>query len=131
MAKLNFSWIAVFALGLASCVPPPVAIIIAPKALVIKEAGVAPVAVPLPELTAAGVAVPLVVELPKVNKAPVTLPKSANNDGLRIPNMLELPNDREFRSAGSAAPKTGSEPGAIISKPPTESPAPAKPPAQR
>lgn len=68
----------------------------------------------------------------KVEKAPepvaseeVPLP-SAEDYGLRMPsNMLELPNDSDFRPTNPTA-KPG-DAGAVISRPPTDPPSRVKP----
>jgi hypothetical protein len=70
----------------------------------------------------------------KVEKAPepaVEEPAAPvqEDDGLRMPDMLAMPGDGDFRSTNPAAPKTGAAAGAVISRPPTEPPSRVKPKA--
>lgn len=87
------------ALALASCA--------APKAVVVEQA------VPkreekLPE--------PVLEEI-------VVLP----DDGTRMPDMLGMPSDGDFRSTSPVGQKTSSGSGAVISRPPTDPPSRVKP----
>ena len=52
---------------------------------------------------------------------------SLSDDGDRMPDMLTMPGEGEFRSTNPVAPKTGSESGAVISRPPTDPPLRVKP----
>lgn len=81
------------ALALLSCV--------APKANVVAEA---PVQETKPAETAAG---------------PEPATSNEPDDGIRLPDMLSLPNDGELRSAATLPGKT-SEAGAVIARPPSE-----------
>jgi hypothetical protein len=49
------------------------------------------------------------------------------DDGNRMPDMLVMPGEGEFRSTKPVAPKTGTEAGAVISRPPTDPPLRVKP----
>ena len=100
MVKLKYIGSALIGLALASCIPP--------KAVAVAEAPVQKKEKP-PEPVAT------VPELP-----------TAPDDGLRMPDMLNLPSDGEFRTAPGAV-KTGSEAGAVIARPPTEPPPRVKP----
>ena len=91
------------ACALASCVVRK-AIVVEEQALVLKKSGkVLEPVVSAPEL-------------------PV-LP----DDGVRMPDMLGMPGDGDFRSTNPAGQKTGSESGAVISRPPTDPPSRVKP----
>lgn len=73
-----------------------------------------------------------------VNEAPAptrrqTAANSANSepnlpalpdDGIRLPDMLGMPGDGEFRAT---KPKGGTDAGAVISRPPTDPPSRPKP----
>lgn len=50
-----------------------------------------------------------------------------SNDGLRLPDMLTMPEKGEFQSGASAAAKTGGVTGAVTVRPPTDPPARPKP----
>jgi hypothetical protein len=92
------------ALALVSCAVPKATVVAQPRATiaVVKE----------PE--------PIVVE--------ASLP-AMPDDGIRMPDMLGLPSDGDFRSTHPSGlkPVTGS--GAVISRPPTDPPARVKPQA--
>jgi hypothetical protein len=92
-----------FVWALASC---------APKATVVAEAPVVKKVEKAPEP---------VVEEPA---APIQ-----EDDGLRMPDMLAMPGEGDFRSTNPAAPKTGTSSGAVIARPPTDPPARVKPQA--
>lgn len=71
----------------------------------------------------------VVAEAPaaKKEKVPTPVVEPANapppvDDGLRMPDMLAMPDEGEFRSTNSAATMTGNSSGAVISRPPTETP---------
>jgi len=49
------------------------------------------------------------------------------DDGIRMPEMLNMPSDGEFRATNPALPKTSGETGAVISRPPTDPPSRVKP----
>lgn len=49
------------------------------------------------------------------------------DDGNRMPDMLTMPGEGEFRSTNPVAPKAGTESGAVISRPPTDPPLRVKP----
>ncbi len=71
-----------------------------------------------------------VVEPPATSKkeepAPPSVPEPVMpdqpNDGIRLPDMLTMPGEGEFRATSPTAPKPGTEPGAVISRPPTDPP---------
>ena len=89
------------ALALLSCM--------APKATIVEEAPV-----PKTEKPQESAAV-------QEDPAPAGLP----NDGIRLPDMLGLPDEVEFRNAGVSTPdKSGS--GAVIARPPTEATPPKR-----
>lgn len=83
----------------------------------------------------------IVVELPPAPKmevaaekepeisAPPSLP-SRREDGIRLPDMVTMPNEAEFRATNPNAPKTPSETGAVIARPPTDPPSRPKPEAK-
>jgi hypothetical protein len=89
------------ALTLASCV--------APKATVVEQAAVTKTQESVPE--------PMVAEL--------ELP-ALPEDGIRMPDMLGLPGDGDFRSTHPVGMKGA---GAVISRPPTDPPSRVKPKA--
>lgn len=76
----------------------------------------------------------IVVEPPAQKKAAVAETKvpdppmpAAEDDGLRIPEMFELPGDGAFRATVPIAPKTGSDGNPVITRPPTDPPSRPKP----
>jgi hypothetical protein len=91
------------AMASLSCVPP--------KATVVAESPVkkiekAPEPAAVPE--------PLIPELP-------------GDDGLRMPDILAMPEDSDFRATNPVVPKSGPDSGAVISRPPTDPPSRVKP----
>jgi len=82
-------------MALFSCVPP--------KAIVVEEAS------PIPKLE------------PKQETASTELPSTpaADDDGIRLPNMLGMPGDSEFRSSRPAGGGASSS-GGVIARPPVE-----------
>jgi hypothetical protein len=89
--------------ALGSCAPP--------KAIVIAEAPLKKKVEPK-------------VESLEVPGLPMTgLP----DDGIRMPEMLGLPGDGEFRATNPSLPKTAGDTGAVISRPPTDPPSRVKP----
>lgn len=92
-----------FVVVLASCAPP--------KAIVIAEA-------PTQKKVTPKVEEPVVPDLPLTG-----LP----DDGIRMPEMLGLPGDGEFRATNPSLPKTVGDTGAVISRPPTDPPSRVKP----
>lgn len=50
------------------------------------------------------------------------LPVAQPDRGIRLPDMLAMPGDGEFRATTPNATKVGSEVGAVISRPPTDPP---------
>ena len=80
----------------------------------------------------------VVVEAPatKKEKAPepeVAVPSEPTpqeDDGLRMPDMLAMPQEGDFRATNPAAPNTGTQSGAVIARPPTDPPAREKPKAE-
>ena len=103
MVKLKYTFLALVGLTWVSCA--------APKATLVPQPPVAPKK-------------EKPVETPVVSEAPST--PALPDDGLRAPNMLELPSDGELRSANPSAPKVG-EGGAVTSRPPTDPPVRVKP----
>ncbi len=91
------------ALGLGSCAAPK-AIVIAAAPTAKKEEKKAPEPI---------VSGPLVPGLP--------------NDGIRMPDMLAMPNEGEFRATNPTSPKTSGESGAVTVRPPTDPPSRVKP----
>ena len=89
------------ALALLSCAAPKAHAVEQPK--------------PQPEAVAAVPAAPEAGALPLPDR------------GIRLPDMLALPSDAEFRATTPPAPKGGSEAGAVISRPPTDQPSRPKP----
>lgn len=69
----------------------------------------------------------------KTETAPPTVPEppapTAPDDGIRLPDMLAMPGEGEFRATAPVTPKAGSQPNAVISRPPTDPPARPKPQA--
>ena len=103
MANLHHKIGVLAGLALASCA--------APKATVVQEVRAEPkqeVVAKAPE--------PKVPEPEKVAEVP-------QESGLRMPNMLEMPGDGEFRPLNPPAARAG----AVISRPPTEPPTRVKP----
>lgn len=49
------------------------------------------------------------------------------DDGNRMPDLLAMPGEGEFRSTSPTVPKVGAESGSVISRPPTEAPLRVKP----
>jgi hypothetical protein len=82
----------------------------APKATVVVEAPVKIKQEIAPEPAAPELSVPAQVE-----------------DGLRMPDMLAMPSEGDFRSTNPAAPKTGNASGAVISRPPADASMQVKP----
>lgn len=102
MVKMKFATLARIApvLALFSCVTPKANIIAPPepKQEVVAEATV-------PEIPAA----------------------AAPDDGMRLPDMFELPGDGEFRATVPTIPQTAADANAVISRPPTDPPSRPKP----
>lgn len=90
------------ALALLSCA--------APKAVVVEEAPVKK---------------PEVAPATTVPEPPV--PTDDPYGGFRVPDMLDLPGDGEFRTTGPTMPKPGGEANAVIARPPMEPPSRPKP----
>jgi hypothetical protein len=64
-------------------------------------------------------------------QAPVPAePSMPADDGLRMPDMLAMPQEGDFRSTNPSAPKTATQSGAVISRPPTDPPSRVKPKAE-
>jgi PBP1b-binding outer membrane lipoprotein LpoB len=85
----------------------------APKATVVAEA-------PAPKTETA--------PQPEVPAPTETAPQE--DDGLRMPDMLAMPQEGDFRSTNPSAPKTTNQSGAVISRPPTDPPSRVKPKAE-
>ncbi len=73
-----------------------------------KSAEAAPVATIVPEAT------------PETSKP--TKPATPD-DGLRLPDMLTMPQDNELKASTSAPPAIASEPAPVVARPPTDPPA--------
>lgn len=80
----------------------------------------------------------LVVAQPKPTIAPAVVVEPSVPDpgslplpdrGIRMPDMLGLPGDAEFRATTTPPHTGGSEAGAVISRPPTDPPSRPKPKA--
>jgi len=91
-----------------------------------------------PALALCACAVPkaIVIELPKKNQTnpSATPPALANanlppmpEDGIRLPDMLAMPGDSEFRATAPNATKGGSAASAVSARPPTDPPSRPKP----
>jgi hypothetical protein len=104
MVKLKSTFLALIGMVLASCAAPKTAVVEQAPAPKNDKAAPEPVA-PEPELAA------------------------FPDEGLRLPEMLDLPTDGEFRATNPPVSRTGSEAGAVISRPPTDPPSRVKPPA--
>ncbi len=88
-------------LALAACAPPKAIVVVLPVKSGEKKAPEAVVAeAPLPGLP---------------------------NDGIRVPDLLNMPGDGDFRATNPTAPKSGTDAGTVISRPPTDPPARVKP----
>jgi hypothetical protein len=83
------------AMALLSCVPP--------KAIVVEETGAKPKLEKKQETASA--------ELPST--------PAVDDDGIRLPNMLGMPGDNEFRSSRPAT-NNGTGSGGVIARPPVE-----------
>ena len=99
--KFKQSFLALGVMALVSCA--------APKAIVIE-------APPVPKKE---------VRAPPVLAAPVPA-APLPNDGLRMPDMLAMPTESEFRASNPTASRATNEAGAVIARPPK----PAGPPAE-
>ncbi len=51
------------------------------------------------------------------------------DDGMRMPDMVGMPSDGDFRSTNPVGQKSSSGSGAVISRPPTDPPSRVKPKA--
>jgi len=91
-----------------------------------------------PALVLCSCAIPkaIIVELPKTAKTDpsATSPALADpnlpalpDDGIRLPDMLAMPGDSEFRATAPNVPKGGPDASAVISRPPTDPPSRPKP----
>jgi len=101
MVKLKHIFLVLAGLALASCA--------APKAALVEQA-------PVPKKKAAPE--PIVSE-PELATFP--------DEGLRLPEMLDLPSDGDFRATNPPASRTTNDAGAVISRPPTDPPSRVKP----
>ena len=91
--KLNRTLATLGGMALVSCA--------APKAVVIEAPAVPKKVVKAPQ---------------PVVEAPVPTP--IVNEGLRMPDMLAMPTESEFRATNPTVPKLGNEAGAVIARPP-------------
>ena len=98
-----------------------------------KACGVIGMAVAMMSCAAPKATVVAEVPVEKKQKAPEPeVPVTAEptlpvDDGLRMPDMLAMPQEGEFRPTNPTAPKTGTQSGAVISRPPTDPPSRVKP----
>jgi len=51
------------------------------------------------------------------------------DDGIRMPEMLDLPSEGDFRASNPGLSKPTGQGGAVVSRPPTDPPSRVKPPA--
>jgi hypothetical protein len=100
MKHIALAWIAP-ALGLLSCAAPKATVVDQPKSK--SEPAVVAPAVPDPGSLA------------------------PPDRGIRLPDMLALPGDAEFRATTPTPPKKGAEAGAVIARPPTDPPSRPQP----
>jgi hypothetical protein len=68
----------------------------------------------------------------KEEKAPEPVAPELNvpaqvDDGLRLPDMLAMPSEGDFRSTSPGAVKTSNSSGAVISRPPVDTASQVKP----
>jgi hypothetical protein len=83
-------------------------------------------AAPAPAAPTAEVQAPKETVAKKNKSEPADEPMPARNesggagDGIRLPNMLGLPADKELKATNPSVPKSGQDGGAVISRPPTE-----------
>ncbi|MGL4401712.1 MAG: hypothetical protein ACRCXD_17765 [Luteolibacter sp.] len=64
---------------------------------------------------------------------PAPAPDQTNlpvDDGLRMPDMLAMPQEGDFRSTNSAAAVAGGQSNAVIARPPLDPPSRTKPKAE-
>ncbi len=97
-----------------------------PAMLKLKAATLARLAPALALLSCAAPKAIVVVETPETKtaaSAAVSEPAIQNepDDGIRLPDMLGLPDEGELRSAASS-PDKSSESGAVIARPPADAP---------
>jgi hypothetical protein len=81
---------------------------------------------PTTESSQAAEPAPVATIVPEVTAKP-TKPMMPD-DGLRLPDMLTMPEDKELKAAASTPAEKPSEPAPVIARPPTD--APAKPQAE-
>ena len=106
MVKTQFANLARItpAFALFSCAAPKAIVVEPPPAAVKQEAA---------------------AEVPKVPAPPLAdLPP---DDGLRLPSMLDLPGEGEFRATSPSATLPAPGTGAVIARPPTDPPPRPKP----
>lgn len=59
--------------------------------------------------------------VPAADPVPAKPPaRKGGNDGIRLPNMLGMPEDRDLKATNPATGKSGNEGGGVISRPPVE-----------
>jgi hypothetical protein len=106
MAKTSINTLARLApaLALFSCAPP--------KAVVIKEA-------PVPATRRSSGEKPALAASPAKPAPP--------DDGLRLPDMVTMPNDSELRATHPVKSATSTDTGAVIARPPVEQPPATQP----
>ena len=66
-------------------------------------------------------AVPVATIVPE--PAPEPSKPTMPDDGLRLPDMLTMPQDNEIKASASAPPANPSEPAPVVARPPTDPPA--------
>jgi hypothetical protein len=71
--------------------------------------------------TTAAAAAPVATIVPEA--VPEPSKPAMPDDGLRLPDMLSMPQDNELKASASAPPANASEPAPVIARPPTDPPA--------
>ncbi len=66
-------------------------------------------------------------EQPEELKPPGPPIEPPTEDGIRLPDMLGMPGDGEFRATAPGATQSPANPGAVIARPPTDPPPRPKP----
>lgn len=106
MLSLKLTTCALLAVTLAavSCAPPK-AVVVAPAPVVKTQQKKAPE--------------PIMTAVPELPAMP--------DDGIRMPDMLGLPTDGDFRATSPVVPKSDPGAGAVFARPPTDPPSRVKP----
>lgn len=72
-------------------------------------------------------AVPVATIVPEPSAEPSKPTKPAMpDDGLRLPDMLTMPQDNELKASVSATPANAPKPAPVVARPPTDPPVPTK-----